>query len=101
MISLELHDRVGQDLFPASRSLWKRFSIRSLRQPMKSEKKVTQPQPLAGSKPFYVCADLAYDLRPPGLDEMGIVQALAMFWRRFLGKDPDPHRIPFVWDRKK
>jgi signal transduction histidine kinase len=84
MISRELHDRVGQDLSGIKVSLETLFDP----QPAESheiKEKVTRLASLLDHTIFTV-RDLAYDLRPPGLEEMGIVQALAMFCNDFSEK---------------
>jgi signal transduction histidine kinase len=84
MISRELHDRVGQDLSGIKITLETLFDS----QPAAGaeiRKKVAQLSRLLDRSIFTV-RDLAYDLRPPGLDEMGVVQALAIFCDDFSEK---------------
>jgi len=84
MISRELHDRVGQDLSGVKLALETLFDQQS---GVASEirEKVIQLSRLL-DRTIFTVRDLAYDLRPPGLDEMGIVQALSMFCDDFSEK---------------
>lgn len=84
MISRELHDRVGQDLSGIKITLETLFDSQPAAAP-EIRKKVTQLSRLL-DRTIFTVRDLAYDLRPPGLDEMGIVQALAMFCDDFSEK---------------
>jgi signal transduction histidine kinase len=84
MISRELHDRVGQDLSGIKMALETLFDRHPATAPEVREK-ATQLGRLLEHTIFAV-RDLAYDLRPPGLDEMGIVQALSMFCDDFSEK---------------
>jgi len=84
MISRELHDRVGQDLSGI------KVALDTLFDPQPSEnheiqEKVARLTRLL-DRTIFTVRDLAYDLRPPGLDEMGIVQALSMFCDDFSEK---------------
>ena len=84
MISRELHDRLGQDLSSAKIALETLFD----HQPAVSPEIQQKVSKLASvlDRTIYAVRDLAYDLRPPGLDEMGIVQALAMYCSDFSEK---------------
>jgi signal transduction histidine kinase len=84
MISRELHDRVGQDLSGIKITLETLFDSQPAAVP-EIRKKVAQLSRLL-DRTIFTVRDLAYDLRPPGLDEMGIVQALAMFCDDFSEK---------------
>jgi len=84
MISRELHDRIGQDLSGIKLALETLFDQQPAAAP-ESREKVLQLSRLLDHTIFTV-RDLAYDLRPPGLDEMGIVQALSMFCDDFSEK---------------
>jgi signal transduction histidine kinase len=84
MISRELHDRVGQDLSGI------KMALETLFDPHPSgdigiQAKVSQLAKLL-DRAIFTVRDLAYELRPPGLDEMGLVQALAMFCDDFSEK---------------
>jgi signal transduction histidine kinase len=84
MISRELHDRVGQDLSGI------KMALETLFDPHPSGEtgirtKVSQLAKLL-DRAIFTVRDLAYDLRPPGLDEMGLVQALSMFCDDFAEK---------------
>jgi signal transduction histidine kinase len=84
MISRELHDRVGQDLSGIKITLETLFDSQPAAAP-EVRKKVMQLSRLI-DRTIFTVRDLAYDLRPPGLDEMGIVHALAMFCEDFSEK---------------
>jgi signal transduction histidine kinase len=84
MISRELHDRVGQDLSGIKMALETLFD-RHPGTAAEIKTKATQLSRLLEHTIFAV-RDLAYDLRPPGLEEMGIVQALSMFCDDFSEK---------------
>jgi signal transduction histidine kinase len=84
MISRELHDRVGQDLSGI------KVALETLFDPQPSEslgikEKVARLARVL-DRAIFTVRDLAYDLRPPGLDEMGIVRALSMFCDDFAEK---------------
>jgi signal transduction histidine kinase len=84
MISRELHDRVGQDLSGI------KMALETLFDPHPSGEtgirtKVSQLAKLL-DRAIFTVRDLAYELRPPGLDEMGLVQALSMFCDDFAEK---------------
>jgi signal transduction histidine kinase len=84
MISRELHDRVGQDLSGI------KMALETLFDPHPSgeigiKEKVSQLSKLL-DRAIFTVRDLAYELRPPGLDEMGLVQALSMFCDDFAEK---------------
>jgi signal transduction histidine kinase len=84
MISRELHDRVGQDLSGIKLAL---ETLCDQHPTVASElkDKTIQISHLL-DRTIFAVRDLAYDLRPPGLDEMGIVQALSMFCDDFSEK---------------
>jgi len=84
MISRELHDRVGQDLSGIKLALQTLFDQHPAAGPEIREKVVQLSRLL--DRTIFTVRDLAYDLRPPGLDEMGIVQALSMFCDDFSEK---------------
>jgi signal transduction histidine kinase len=84
MISRELHDRVGQDLSGIKLALETLFDQQPTA-PHEIQEKALRLSRLLDHTIFTV-RDLAYDLRPPGLDEMGLVQALAMFCDDFSDK---------------
>jgi signal transduction histidine kinase len=84
MISRELHDRVGQDLSGIKLALQTLFDQQPAVDP-EIQEKVLQLSRLL-DRTIFTVRDLAYDLRPPGLDEMGIVQALSMFCDDFSEK---------------
>lgn len=84
MISRELHDRLGQDLSSVKISLETLFDRQPPVAPEIKEKVSKLARVL--DRTIYAVRDLAYDLRPPGLDDMGIVQALAMYCSDFSEK---------------
>jgi signal transduction histidine kinase len=84
MISRELHDRVGQDLSGIKMALETLFDQHPAAAP-EIRAKTAQLSRLL-ERTIFAVRDLAYDLRPPGLDEMGIVQAVSMFCDDFAEK---------------
>jgi signal transduction histidine kinase len=84
MISRELHDRVGQDLSGIKMALETMFDPHPSGE-TGIRMKVSQLAKLL-DRAIFTVRDLAYDLRPPGLDEMGLVQALSMFCDDFAEK---------------
>jgi signal transduction histidine kinase len=84
MISRELHDRVGQDLSGIKLALQTLFDQQPDVGPEIKEK-IAQLSRLL-DRTIFTVRDLAYDLRPPGIDEMGIVQALSIFCDDFSEK---------------
>jgi signal transduction histidine kinase len=84
MISRELHDRVGQDLSGVKLALETLFDQQPAAGTEVKEKVVQLSRLL--DRTIFTVRDLAYDLRPPGLEEMGIVQALSMFCDDFAEK---------------
>jgi len=84
MISRELHDRVGQDLSGIKLALETLFDQQPAASPEIKEKVMQLSRLL--DRTILTVRDLSYDLRPPGLDEMGIVQALSIFCDDFSDK---------------
>ncbi len=84
MISRELHDRVGQDLSGIKLALETLFDQQPAAAPGIREKVMQLSRLL--DRTIFTVRDLAYDLRPPGLDEMGVVRALSMFCEEFSEK---------------
>jgi signal transduction histidine kinase len=84
MISRELHDRVSQDLSTIKIALETLFDHQPAAAPEISHK-VSRLTGLL-DRAIFTVRDLAYDLRPPGLDEMGIAQALLMYCDDFSEK---------------
>ncbi len=84
MISRELHDRVSQDLSTIKIALETLFD----RQPPAAPDIRARVAKLSGlvHRTIRTVRDLAYDLRPPGLDEMGIVSAGAAVCEEFSAK---------------
>ena len=97
MISRELHDRVGQDLsslkigldslrrehsehFDQDPELWEKLAEFS---------SITQ-------QAIMIVRDLAYELRPPGLDQFGFVQALTQYGNDFEEKTGLDVRMTFT-----
>ena len=84
MISRELHDRIAQDLSTLLISLNKLFD----RQPdVKPEvrKKIVKFSEIL-QETIKAVRDLSYDLRLPGLDDIGLVAALATYCEEFAEK---------------
>jgi PAS domain S-box-containing protein len=83
MIARELHDRVAQDLSTL------KIGIDTLldNQPDMSEEVNQRASNLAGTLQGTIAAvrDLAYDLRPPGLDQFGLVQTISQYCEDFTG----------------
>ncbi len=84
MISRELHDRISQDLSTIKISLETLFD----HQPAAAPEIHARAAKLSGlvHQTIRTVRDLAYDLRPPGLDEMGIVSAMAAVCEEFSAK---------------
>jgi signal transduction histidine kinase len=85
MISRELHDRVAQDLSTLKIGLDTIFD----NQPAVSgelQKKVLElSEILQGA--IGTVRDLSYELRPPGLDDMGLISTLSMYCEEFAEKN--------------
>ncbi len=84
MISRELHDRLGQDLSGIKIAL-ETLPDRHPSAPAALQEDVRRLGQLL-ERAIFTVRDLAYELRPPGLEEMGLVQAIAMFCREFAEK---------------
>lgn len=84
LISRELHDRVGQDLSTIRISLETLFDGQPAAAAGIRSKAAAMSKLLDRS--IRAVRDLAYDLRPPGLDEMGIVPAMATVCDEFSEK---------------
>ena len=84
MISYELHDRIAQNLSWLKMSLGTFFKGHSdispeLIEKMKEFSNLTEQSIIA-------VRDLSYDLRPPGLDEMGLVTEIEIYCEEFYEK---------------
>jgi PAS domain S-box-containing protein len=84
MISRELHDRVAQDLSTLKIGLDTLFDTQpaassEIRQKAAEFSKILD-------RTILTVRDLTYDLRPPGLDDMGLVAALSMYCEEFAEK---------------
>jgi PAS domain S-box-containing protein len=97
MISRELHDRVGQDLSSL------RIGLDSLR--IEHTEHLDQDPELWGKlaefseitqQAIMIVRDLAYDLRPPGLDQFGFVQAMTQYGDDFGEKTGLDVRMTFT-----
>lgn len=84
MISRELHDRVGQDLSTIRLSMETLFDA----EPAAAAGIHAKLSALSAllDRAIRAVRDLAYDLRPPGIDEMGIVPAMATVCDEFAEK---------------
>jgi signal transduction histidine kinase len=83
-ISRDLHDKVAQDLSTLKMTFETLFDDESaipsgLRQKVLETSRTLQSTITA-------VRDLAYDLRPPGLDDIGLIPALSMFCEEFTEK---------------
>ncbi len=81
MISYELHDSVAQNLSTLKISCDTFFDGQSEIPPELSEKRMKLSKLI--EQTIIVVRNLAYDLRPPGLDEMGLVEAIKMYCEEF------------------
>jgi PAS domain S-box-containing protein len=77
MISRELHDRVAQDLSSLKILCETLFDRQSDISPNLNRKVSDMAQRLRHS--ILAVRDLSYDLRPPGLEEMGLVECLCQY----------------------
>jgi PAS domain S-box-containing protein len=84
MISRELHDRVAQDLSLLKITSDTLFDYQPAVNP-EIKRKVSDFSSLL-QRAIFTVRDLAYDLRPPGLDDMGLVAALSMYCDDFSEK---------------
>ncbi|MEJ5357261.1 MAG: MEDS domain-containing protein [Desulfobacterales bacterium] len=84
MISRELHDRLGQDLSGIKIAL-QTLPDRHPSAPPALQEDLHRLSRIL-ERAILTVRDLAYELRPPGLEEMGLVQAMAMFCREFAEK---------------
>jgi signal transduction histidine kinase len=83
MISRELHDRIGQDLSSIKIAL---ETLPDRSGPEAAVRDEMEALCRILDRTIFTVRDLAYDLRPPGLDEMGLTQALSMFCSEFSEK---------------
>jgi len=81
MIAFELHDSIGQNLSTLKISCDTFFDGQSEIPSELSEKRMKLSKLI--QQTITAVRNLAYDLRPPGLDEMGLVQALDMYCEEF------------------
>lgn len=84
MISRELHDRVGQDL-----STLKIGLDSMLREHLEQDSKLWEKLAAFSDltqKAIMIVRDLAYELRPPGLDQFGFVRAVTQYGNDFAEK---------------
>ena len=84
MISRELHDRVAQDLSSVLIGLNTLFNRQPNVIPEVRKKALEFSEILQGT--IGAVRDLSYDLRPPGLDDMGLIAALSMYCEEFAEK---------------
>ena len=83
-ISRDLHDKVAQDLSTLKMAFEILFDDETAI-PSGLRKKVSETSRALQST-ITAVRDLAYDLRPPGLDDIGLIPALAMFCEEFTEK---------------
>jgi signal transduction histidine kinase len=81
MISYELHDSIGQNLSTLKISCDTFFDGQSEISPELSEKRMKLSKMI--EQTIISVRNLAYDLRPPGLYEMGLIQAIEMYCEEF------------------
>ncbi len=84
MISRELHDRIAQDLSTLKIGCDTLFDDQTT-VPPEVRKKVSQFAEIL-HRTIVAVRDLAYDLRPPGLEEMGLVAVLSAYCEEFSEK---------------
>ena len=77
-ISRDLHDHIAQDLSTLKISLETLFK----KQSMETSKKVLQLSDIL-QRSIAAVRDMAYDLRPPGLDQLGLVKTLYLYCEDF------------------
>ena len=77
-ISRDLHDHIAQDLSTLKISLETLFK----NQPAATRKKVSQLSDIL-QRSIASVRDMAYDLRPPGLDQLGLVKTLYLYCEDF------------------
>ncbi|MBW1838280.1 MAG: hypothetical protein JRI99_15405 [Deltaproteobacteria bacterium] len=81
MISSELHDTVAQDLSTLKIGLETLFNKQSIIPPETRQKASELSNIL--NRSILTVRNLSYDLRPPGLDEIGILQILSTYCEEF------------------
>lgn len=104
MISRELHDRVAQDLSTLKIISETFFDSQHDASP-EIKQKVAEFSSLL-DRTILAVRDLTYDLRPPGLDDMGLVTGLLMYCEEFAENSPlkvdfQAHgldRLPLAYD---
>ena len=84
MISRELHDRVAQDLSTLLIGLNTLFDNHPNVTPEVRKKALEFSEML--QRTIRAVRDLSYELRPPGLDDMGLIAALFMYCEEFAEK---------------
>jgi PAS domain S-box-containing protein len=84
MISYELHDRIAQNLSSLKMGCDLLFDGQSDIPPEIIEKKIKLSKEI--EKIIISVRDLSYDLRPPGIDEMGLVTAIEIYCEEFSEK---------------
>ena len=84
MISYELHDRIAQSLSSLKMGCDLLFDGLSNISPELKAKKINLSQEM--EQTIIAVRDLSYDLRPPGIDEMGLVTAIEIYCEEFSEK---------------
>jgi signal transduction histidine kinase len=84
MISYELHDRIAQNLSSLKMGCDLLFDGQSDIPPEIIEKKIKLSKEI--EQIIISVRDLSYDLRPPGIDEMGLVTAIEIYCEEFSEK---------------
>jgi PAS domain S-box-containing protein len=84
MISYELHDRIAQNLSSLKMGCDLLFDGQSNISSELKEKKINLSKEM--EQTIIAVRDLSYDLRPPGIDEMGLVTAIEIYCEEFSEK---------------
>ncbi len=84
MISYELHDRIAQSLSSLKMGCDLLFDDQPNISPELKEKKFNLSHEI--EQIIIAVRDLSYDLRPPGIDEMGLVTAIEIYCEEFSEK---------------
>jgi len=84
MISCELHDRIAQNLSSLKLGCDLLFDGQPNISPELKEKKIYLSKVI--EQTIIAVRDLSYDLRPPGIDEMGLVTAIEIYCEEFSEK---------------
>jgi PAS domain S-box-containing protein len=81
MISSELHDTVAQDLSTLKMAVKTLFD-KQRKEPPETKQKISEFFKML-NRSILTVRNLSYDLRPPGLEEIGILQSLSTYCEEF------------------